>query len=267
MIQLKSQSDLEKMRVAGRHVAEILLLLREQVRPGMTTGQINEICVREIRNRGLESSFLGYGPGGAPPYPGVICTSINEEIVHGIPGERAVCEGDLLKLDFGVIFEGFHGDSAVALTVGPSGETAPGDAGDDPELRKLRDVTRDALYAGIEQLRPGNRLGDVSHAVQTAAEAGGYSVVRDFVGHGIGRKLHEPPQLPNFGRAGRGPRLRPGMVMAVEPMVNLGRPDVKMAGDGWTALTADGLLSCHFEHTVAITENGPEILTRVDGSH
>jgi methionyl aminopeptidase len=267
MIQLKSQSDLDKMRVAGRHVAEVLVLLRERVRPGMTTGEINEICVREIKNRGLESSFLGYGPGGAPPYPGVICTSLNEEIVHGIPGEREVCEGDLLKLDFGVVFEGFHGDSAVALTVGRSGESQPGDEDDDVELRRLRDVTREALYAGIEQLRPGNRLGDVSHAVQTAAEAGGYSVVRDFVGHGIGRKLHEPPQLPNFGPAGRGPRLRAGMVVALEPMVNLGRPEVKMAGDGWTALTADGLLSCHFEHTIAITDSGPEILTRVDGSH
>jgi len=266
MIQLKSESDLERMRVAGRHVAEILLLLREQVRPGMTTGDINDLALREIRNRGLESSFLGYGPGGAPPYPAVICTSLNEEIVHGIPGDREVREGDLLKLDFGVVFEGFHGDSAVALTVGSRGELAAGEA-DDEALQKLRDVTRDALYAGIEQLRAGNRLGDVSHAVQTAAEAGGYSIVREFVGHGIGRKLHEPPQLPNFGRPGRGPRLRTGMVMAVEPMVNLGGPEVKMADDGWTALTADGLLSCHFEHTVAITENGPEILTRVDGSH
>jgi len=266
MIQLKSESDLERMRVAGRHVAEILLLLREQVRPGMTTGDINDLALREIRNRGLESSFLGYGPGGAPPYPAVICISLNEEIVHGIPGDREVREGDLLKLDFGVVFEGFHGDSAVALTVGSRGELAAGEA-DDEALQKLRDVTRDALYAGIEQLRAGNRLGDVSHAVQTAAEAGGYSIVREFVGHGIGRKLHEPPQLPNFGRPGRGPRLRTGMVMAVEPMVNLGGPEVKMADDGWTALTADGLLSCHFEHTVAITENGPEILTRVDGSH
>ena len=267
MIQLKSQSDLDKMRVAGRHVAEILLLLRDRVRPGIKTGDINELAMREIRNRGLESSFLGYGPRGAPPYPGVICTSLNEEIVHGIPGDREVCEGDLLKLDFGVIYEGFHGDSAVALTVGSQGENQPGATGDDPELRKLCDVTRDALYAGIEQLRPGNRLGDVSHAVQTAAEAGGYSVVRDFVGHGIGRKLHEEPQLPNYGKAGRGPRLRAGMVVAVEPMVNVGRPDVKMGDDGWTALTADGLISCHFEHTIAITESGPEILTRVDGSH
>jgi len=266
MIQLKSESDLERMRVAGRHVAEILLLLREQVRPGMTTGDINDLALREIRNRGLESSFLGYGPGGAPPYPAVICTSLNEEIVHGIPGDREVREGDLLKLDFGVVFEGFHGDSAVALTVGSRGELAAGEA-DDEALQKLRDVTRDALYAGIEQLRAGNRLGDVSHAVQTAAEAGGYSIVREFVGHGIGRKLHEPPQLPNFGRPGRGPRLRTGLVMAVEPMVNLGGPEVKMADDGWTALTADGLLSCHLEHTVAITENGPEIQTRVDGSH
>ncbi len=257
MIQVKSKRELEKMRVAGRHVGEILLILREMAVPGVTTGQLDETAHREIQKRKLGSSFLGYGPGGAPPYPAVVCTSINEEIVHGIPGERELLEGDLLKLDFGVIFEGFHGDSAVAVQVGEP----------DPEVGRLQDATRQSLYAGIEQMRSGNRLGDVSHAIQTAAEHEGYSVVRDFVGHGIGRNLHEPPQVPNFGRAGRGPRLRAGMVLAVEPMVNLGGPDVEVLEDGWTASTADRKLSCHYEHTVAITENGPEVLTRVPGSH
>ena len=187
----------------------------------------------------------------------MICTSLNEEIVHGIPGGRQLVEGDLLKLDFGVIFEGFHGDSAVAVQVGRH----------DPEVEQLQQATLESLYAGVEQMRPGQRLGDVSHAVQGAVEARGFAVVRDFVGHGIGRKLHEPPQLPNFGPPGRGPRLREGMVLAIEPMVNDGEPDVELLDDGWTAVTADRSLSCHFEHTVAITANGPEILTRVEGSH
>jgi methionyl aminopeptidase len=257
VIQLKSTRELEKMRTAGRHVAEILVLLRQKVKPGVTTGEIDALAHREIERRGLGSSFLGYDPGGAPPYPAVICTSVNDEIVHGIPGDRALEEGDLLKLDFGVIFEGFHGDSAVAIQVGES----------DPEICRLQEVTRQSLYAGVEQMQPGKRLGDVSHAVQCAIEKGGYSVVRDFVGHGIGRDLHEPPQLPNFGRAGRGPRLRPGMVLAIEPMVNAGGPEVEMHEDGWTATTADHALSCHYEHTVAITNEGPQILTQVEGSH
>ncbi len=257
MIQLKSERELEKMRVAGRHVAEILLILREMAKPGVTTGQLDLAAHGEIRKRQLGSSFLGYGPGGSPPYPAVVCTSINEEIVHGIPGDRELSAGDLLKLDFGVIFEGFHGDSAVAIQVGEP----------DPEIQRLQDATWRSLCAGIEQMQPGQRLGDVSNAIQTEAEVQGFSVVRDFVGHGIGRALHEPPQVPNFGRAGRGPRLRPGMVLAIEPMVNRGGPEVEVQDDGWTATTADGELSCHYEHTVAITERGPEVLTRVAGSH
>ncbi len=257
MIQLKSQRELEKMRVAGRHVAEILLLAVEMSKPGVTTGEVDEAVRREIEKRQLGSSFLGYNPGEAPPFPAVICTSLNEEIVHGIPGGRQLVEGDLLKLDFGVIFEGFHGDSAVAVQVGRH----------DPEVEQLQQATLESLYAGVEQMRPGQRLGDVSHAVQGAVEARGFAVVRDFVGHGIGRKLHEPPQLPNFGPPGRGPRLREGMVLAIEPMVNDGEPDVELLDDGWTAVTADRSLSCHYEHTVAITANGPEILTRVEGSH
>jgi len=248
------------MREAGRHVAEILLTLREHAKPGVTTAELNQLAAREIRARSLESSFLGYAPGGAPPYPAVVCTSINDEIVHGIPGDRVVEEGDLLKLDFGAVHGGFHGDSACAMPVGDPGRVSP-------RVRELVDVTLRSLYAGIEKLAPGNRLGDVSHAVQSAVEAAGFSVVKQFVGHGIGRRMHEEPQVPNFGRSGKGPRLRAGMVVAIEPMVNMGSEEVEMRPDRWTAATADGELSCHFEHTVAITEHGPEILTRIPGSH
>lgn len=245
------------MRVAGRHVGEILCLLREVAQPGVPTEEFNRLADRELRSRGLRSSFLGYGPGGAPPYPAVICTSVNEEIVHGIPSAREVKEGDLLKLDFGAVFEGFHGDAAVALQIGTV----------DEQTRRLSEVTLASLKAGIGEMRPGRRLGDVSHAIQTAAEQTGYSVVRDFVGHGIGRSLHEPPQVPNFGRPERGPRLRPGMVLALEPMVNIGGPGVEILEDGWTAVTADRRRSCHFEHTVVITEDEPEVLTSVPGGH
>lgn len=257
MIHLKSKHELETMREAGRHVGEILLVLRELAGPGVTTAEIDRAARQEIRGRKLESSFLGYSPGGAPPYPAVICTSVNAEIVHGIPGERELIDGDLLKLDFGVLYGGFHGDSAVTIPIGGASE----------ESRHLIDATRRSMYAGIKHMCPGNRLGDVGHAVQKVAEAEGYAVVRDFVGHGVGRELHEPPQLPNFGRPGRGQRLRAGMVLAIEPMVNLGSAGVEIRDDGWTARTADGKRSCHFEHTVAITDNGPEILTQVSGSH
>lgn len=257
MIQIKSKRELKKMRQAGRHVAEILLILREKAKPGTTTQELDDIAHQEIRSRGLDSSFLNYAPGSAPPYPGVICASLNEEIVHGIPGERKLSAGDLLKIDFGVIFEGFHGDSAVAVQVGEP----------DPEVQRLQDVTRDSLYAGVKEMVPGKRLGDVSSAVQDVIESNGFAVVRDFVGHGIGRQLHEAPQLPNFGRSGRGPRLRAGMVIAIEPMVNAGSASVTMKEDGWTAVASDGELSCHYEHTVAITDHGPEILTQVTGSH
>jgi methionyl aminopeptidase len=245
------------MREAGRHVGEILVLIRERVQPGITTQEIDRWASGEIRRRGLGSSFLGYGPGGAPPFPAVICTSLNEEIVHGIPGSRELKEGDLLKLDFGVIFEGFHGDSAVTI---PVGEVSA-------EARRLMEATRASLYAGIEQMRVGGRLGDISHATQCTAEAADFAVVRQFVGHGIGRSLHEPPQVPNFGEAGRGPRLRTGMVLALEPMVNVGTEEVEILQDGWTAVTGDRRLSSHFEHTIAVTEDGPEILTAVPGSH
>ena len=257
MIQVKSKRELHKMWTAGQQVGEILLRLRELARPGVKTEEIDRVARTELEQRDLSSSFLGYGPGGLPPYPAVVCVSVNDEIVHGIPGSRELQDGDLLKLDFGAIFEGFHGDSAVTLTVGEASETT----------RALVEATRASLEAGIAQMRFGKRLGDVSNAVQQSVEGAGYSVVRDFVGHGIGRELHEEPKVPNFGPAGRGPRLREGMVFAIEPMVNVGTADVEILDDRWTAVTADGELSCHFEHTVAITENGPEILTRVPGSH
>lgn len=257
MIHLKSRRELDRMRVAGRHVGEILLELCKLAVPGVKTEEIDRLAREEIRSRGLTSSFLGYGPGGLPPYPAVVCVSVNEEIVHGFPGPRELQEGDLLKLDFGAIFEDFHGDSALTVPVGVVSE----------DSRRLIEATRNSLWAGIREMRVGQRLGDVSAAVQHVAEEAGFSVVRDFVGHGVGRKLHEEPKVPNFGAPGRGPRLRAGMVLAVEPMVNVGKCEVEILGDRWTAVTADGALSCHFEHTIAITEEGPVVLTAVPGSH
>jgi len=257
VIQIKSKREIDKMREAGRHVGEILVQLAALVKPGVTTAELDRAARAEIRARRLESSFLNYAPGSAPPFPAVLCTSVNEEIVHGIPGPRRLSEGDLMKLDFGAICDGFHADAALSLAVGPV----------DDESRRLLAATRDALEAGIRELVPGRRLGDVGAAVQAAVESRGFSVVRDFVGHGIGRAMHEPPQLPNFGKPGRGQRLREGMVFAIEPMVNAGSWQVELLADGWTAVTADRRRSAHFEHTVAITDHGPEILTRVPGTH
>jgi methionyl aminopeptidase len=256
-IPVKSRREIEVMREAARHVAEILLELRERARPGTTTEALDRYAARAIRKRGVESSFLGYAPGGLPPYPGVVCLSVNEEIVHGIPGSRELREGDILSIDFGVCCEGFHGDSAVTIPIGPVGE----------EAERLMRATREALYEGVSQMAPGSRLSDIGHAVQRHAEAAGFSVVRQFVGHGIGRVMHEPPQIPNYGKPGRGPRLLAGMVFAIEPMVNAGTERVRMLEDEWTAVTADSRLSAHFEHTVLITDHGPEVLTRVEGSH
>ncbi len=256
-IPIKTRREVESMRAAGRHVAEILLELREITRAGVTTGEIDARARQLIDQRGVVSSFLGYAPRGLPAFPAVICISVNEEIVHGIPGERELRDGDIVTLDFGVEAEGFHGDSAVTI---PIGEV-------DPAALELIEATRASLYCGVEAMRPGNRLSDIGNRVQQHAEKPGYSVVRDFVGHGIGRQLHEPPQIPNYGSPGRGPRLLSGMVFAIEPMVNVGGPDVRMLDDDWTAVTDDGSLSAHFEHTILVTDNGPEILTQVDGSH
>jgi len=256
-IRIKTRREVEAMRVAGRHVAEILLELRELAKPGMVTAELDELARRAIRKRGVESSFLGYGPHGLPPYPAVLCVSVNEEVVHGIPGRRELKEGDVLSLDFGVSWEGYHGDSAVTVPVGTLGA----------EAQRLVEATRQALDDGIGRMVPGNRLSDIGHAVQARAEGEGFSVVRQFVGHGIGREMHEPPQIPNYGPAGRGPRLKPGMVFAIEPMVTAGSPDVHILEDEWTAVTADGSLAAHFEHTILITDHGPEVLTRALGSH
>jgi methionyl aminopeptidase len=256
-IAIKSRREIERMREIGQFTAEILLELRERAKPGVTTRELDEIAARALEKRGLNSPFLGYAPGGVAPYPAVLCASVNDEIVHGIPGPRELHEGDIISLDFGVEYRGWHGDSAVTIAVGEISA----------EARKLLETTHDSLSKGIEKMVPGNRLSDIGHAVQCRAEQEGYGVVRQFVGHGIGREMHEPPQVPNYGRPGRGPRLRAGMVLAIEPMVNAGTEKVRVLKDEWTAVTADGSLSAHFEHTVLITENGPEVLTRIEGSH
>jgi methionyl aminopeptidase len=256
-IPVKSRREIELMRRSGQHVAEVLLELRELVRPGITTAELDRYAEEAIARRGVVSSFKGYDPRGLPAYPAVLCVSVNEEIVHGIPGERVLEEGDVVGVDFGVSLQGYHGDSAVTVGVGDV----------DPEDKRLIETTADALRCGAEMMVPGNRLSDIGHAVQERVEREGYSVIRVFAGHGIGREMHEPPWVPNFGRPGRGPRLLPGMVLAIEPMVSAGKPEVTVLEDEWTAVTADGSMSAHFEHTILITEDGPEFLTRVPGSH
>jgi methionyl aminopeptidase len=261
-IAIKTRREIEQMRGIGHLTAEILLEIREHARPGVTTGELDEIGAQALKKRGLKSSFLGYAPGGVVPYPAVLCASVNDEIVHGIPGPRELRDGDILSLDFGAISingdsRGWHGDTAVTIAIGEI----------DSEAKRLLETTRDALEKGIERMVPGDRLSDIGFAVQACAEKEGFGVVRQFVGHGIGREMHEPPQVPNYGRPGRGPRLRAGMVFAIEPMVNIGSEKVRVLEDEWTAVTADGTLSAHFEHTVLITDHGPEILTRMTGSH
>jgi len=256
-IPIKTRDEVDRMRVAARHVAEILLDLRRLVRPGLTTRELDEHAEKAIQERGVVSSFKGYGPYGLPEYPAVICVSINDEIVHGIPGPRTIEAGDLVSIDFGVAVDGFHGDSAVTVAVGEVG----------PEKQRLLEATRSSLDRAIEVMRPGRRLSDIGHAVQSFVEPAGYSVVRDFAGHGIGREMHEPPWIPNYGAEGRGPRLLPGMVFAIEPMVTAGGPEMEILDDEWTAVTADGSLAAHFEHTILITEGEPEVLTRIEGSH
>jgi len=246
MIIIKSASELELMRQAGRIVGQVLEAVSQMVAPGVTTAQLDRTAEDMCRQMGCRPAFKGYSG-----YPFALCCSVNEEVVHGFPGERALREGDIISMDFGVIKDGFYGDSATTVAVGQIS----------PEARKLMDATRLALEAGIEQARPGNRLGDISAAVQRVAEEAGFSVVRQFVGHGIGRALHEEPQVPNYGAPGKGVKLKAGMVLAIEPMVNVGAYGVKILSDGWTAVTVDGKLSAHYEHTVAVTEDGPRILS------
>ena len=247
MIIVKSQREIDLMRTASKIVAEIHVRLREKLSPGMTTLDLDRLAEQWTKELGSVPAFKGYRG-----YEHTLCISVNEVVVHGIPSDSKILkEGDIVGLDMGVIYKGWYGDAARTWAVGKVSDDAV----------KLMETTEKSLLAGIEQVKPGATTGDIGAAVQAVAEAAGYSIVRDFVGHGIGRKLHEDPQVPNYGRAGKGERLRAGMVLAIEPMVNAGSPDVYIASDGWTALTVDGSLSAHFEHSVAVTETGHEILS------
>ena len=250
---MKSPRELTLMREAGEVVAETKVKLKKAIEPGITTRELDRIAEEEIRGRGAEPSFKGYTGPGVIPFPGTICVSLNEEIVHGIPGDRVLREGDLVSVDVGAIVGGFHGDSAFTAGVGAISE----------EARRLLDATQEALREGIARAVVGARIGDISSAVQTYSEGLGYSVVRQYVGHGIGRAMHEEPQVPNYGVPGRGPMLRNGMTLAIEPMLNVGGWEAVQLDDGWTVVTADGSLSAHFEDTIAITENGAEVLTTI----
>lgn len=246
-VEVKNAEELATMRRAGAVVADILVHLQGLVKPGLTTGEIDKIAREELKKRGAKPAFLNYHG-----FPGVICVSINHEVVHGIPSaQRALKEGDIVGLDFGCVIDRFYADSAITVGVGKIS----------PEAEALVRVTRESLEKGIAAVKAGARIGDVGAAVQRHAEAAGYGVVREFVGHGIGRALHEEPPVPNYGKPGTGPRLKAGMTIAIEPMVNMGGPEVETLADGWTAVTKDRKLSAHFEHTVAVTEQGAEILT------
>ena len=248
MVILKLPEEIEKARASNRIVAEVLSRLREKVKPGIKTKDLDKFAEEIAQKRGAEPAFKGYHG-----YPHSLCISINEVVVHGMPSERLLVEGDIVGLDFGVYYQGFFGDATITLPVGKVTQKA----------LRLMQVTEQSLYAGIEQAKEGNRLGDISAAVQSVVEGAGYSVVRDFVGHGIGKNLHEEPQIPNFGQKGRGIELKRGMILAIEPMVNEGKYKVQVLPDGWTVVTKDGSLSAHFEHSVAITDNGPDILSKL----
>jgi methionyl aminopeptidase len=248
MVILKLPDEIEKLRASNLIVAEILQEVREKVRPGVTTRELDNLCEQLCRKKRVKPAFKGYRG-----YPFALCTSVNGEVVHGMPSERPLVAGDIVSLDFGVNYQGYFGDAAITVPVGPVSAAA----------QRLMKVTEEGLYDAIRQAVVGNRLGDVSAAVQERVESAGFSVVREFVGHGIGRSLHEDPQIPNYGMRGRGMELKAGMVLAIEPMVNEGSFEVKVLQDGWTVITEDGKLSAHFEHSVAITENGPDILSRI----
>jgi len=248
MIILKSEREIQYLREAGKIVAAALREVKQAVKPGVTTLELDQIAEKYIRSCGAVPAFKGYRG-----FPGSICASVNEEVVHGIPGLRKLKNGDTISIDIGAVINGYYGDAAITVPVGEI----------DPEVQLLLDVTEQALYKGIEQAVVGNRLSDISHAIQVHAEKHGFSVVRDFVGHGIGRKMHEDPQIPNYGPPGHGPRLKAGMTLAIEPMINMGTFEVETLEDNWTVVTADGKRSAHFEHTIVITPDGPEILTKL----
>ncbi len=248
-IMIKTPQEIEKMRRSGQVVREVLEHVRQFVKPGASTQDLENAAVGKIKELGAKAAFKGYRG-----YPCVLCTSVNEEVVHGIPSaERVLHDGDIVSIDTGVILDGYYGDSAITVAVGQKVS---------PRIQRLLAVTKASLERGIEAIKPGATLGDVGAAVQEVVEAEGFSVVREFVGHGIGTRLHEDPQVPNYGRRGQGQKLREGMVIAIEPMVNAGKPDVQVLSDGWTAVTQDGSLSAHFEHTVAVTAEGATILTQ-----
>lgn len=254
MIIYKSPEEIAKMRIAGEIVAAAIAATRAAVAPGVTTWDLDQIAEAVIRDRGGVPSFIGYGAGpGRPGFTGSICTSINHEIVHGIPSKsRKLRAGDLISLDFGAIWESFHGDAAVTVFAGEAPNAQAAD---------LVSTTERALWAGIDKIKEGAHLSDIGSTVQEVAEAAGFSVVREYVGHGIGRHLHEDPQVPNHGKPGRGPVLKPGLVIAIEPMINIGTYETEVLADTWTVVTADSQLSAHFEHTIALTDDGPEVLT------
>lgn len=247
MIPVKTPAELDRMRASNRIAADVLRAIMAQVRPGVTTRELEELAVEEITRRGARSAFLGYRG-----YPAHICVSINEQVVHGIPGPRVIRMGDVVSIDVGVVYEGFVGDTAATVAVGVT----------DPDVLRLIAATEQALANAIAVARAGAHLSDLSHAIESTATAAGFNVVRDFVGHGIGRRMHEEPQVPNFGPPGRGPLLRPGMTLAIEPMLTMGDWRVRVLPDGWTVVTVDGRPSAHAEHTIAIGEDGAEVLTR-----
>jgi methionyl aminopeptidase len=250
-VTIKRPAEIDKMRAAGAILADILEVLRAEVRPGVTTGELDAIAARMIDDAGAVSSFKGYG--SHPPFPAVICTSVNDEVVHGIPSpRRRLADGDIVSVDIGCIVDGWHADCARTWSVGRVPR----------QLAELIDVTRRGMEAGIAAAVPGNRIGDIGHAIESMANTHGYGIVRPFVGHGIGRAMHEDPQVPNYGRPATGLLIEPGMCFAIEPMYNLGRDDVYVADDGWTVRTADGATSAHFENTIVVTEHGPDVLTR-----
>ncbi len=247
MIVCKSPSELQRMRAANAVVAEVLTVIRSMIEPGITTRELDTVAEKRVREAGAVPAFKGY-----QGYPATLCASVNEAVVHGIPSSRRLVEGDIVSIDMGAILDDYYGDSALTVGVGTISDDA---------TRLLR-VTEDALENAIEYVKVGGRVSDLGHAVQSHVEVNGFSVVREFVGHGIGTELHEEPQIPNYGEPGRGPRLSEGMVLAIEPMVNIGQPGVRVLEDGWTAVTRDGSLSAHFEHSVAVTSEGPIVLSR-----
>jgi methionyl aminopeptidase len=253
MARVKDPWELGLMRQSGRLLAEVAAILREAVRPGISTLELDALAAQAIRERKGIPSFLGYTAGGKTPFPATICASVNHVVVHGIPSNTPLREGDVVSIDMGMVYGGYHADCAFTVAIGQVA----------PEVRRLLDETERSLYEGIAAAKPGNRIGDIGHAIQSHIEPHGFGIVRDYVGHGIGRMMHEAPSVPNFGRPAKGDLLKEGMCLAVEPMITLGSPETREMDDGWTVVTTDGSLAAHFEHTIAVTPHGPEILTRI----